>query len=60
MIGILQYNKLFDNYCWMGVLDAPYLDVDVFGDDTCYIPESLDFEICMDDWWPSFTAEDAL
>ena len=60
MIGILQYNKLFDDYCWMGAQNAPSLDIDVFGDDTCYIPESLDFEICMDDWWPSFTAEDAL
>jgi hypothetical protein len=44
----------------MGVLDAPLLDVDVLGDDTIYIPESLDFEICMNDWWPSFTEEDAL
>ena len=60
MAGILQYNRLFDDYCWMGVQNAPHLDVDVFGDDTCYIPESLDFEICMSDWWPSFTEEDAL
>jgi hypothetical protein len=44
----------------MGVLEAPYLDIDVFGDDTCYIPEALDFEICMNDWWPSFMAEDEL
>jgi hypothetical protein len=44
----------------MGVLDTPLLDIDVLGDDTCYIPEALDFEICMSDWWPSFTAGDEL
>jgi hypothetical protein len=60
MTGILKRNKLFDNYCWMGALAIPSLNIEVFGDDTCYIPEALDFEICMNDWWPSFIAEDEL
>ena len=60
MIGVLQYNKLFYDFCWMGAQDAPYFDIDVLSDDTCYISEALDFEICLDDWWPSFTAEDEL
>jgi hypothetical protein len=60
MAGVFMRNRLFNNYCWMGVQDAPYLDIDVFGDDTCYISEALDFEICMNDWWPLFTAEDEL
>ena len=59
-MGVLKHNKLFDDYCWMGVLDCPSLDHDVFGDDTSHIPEALSFELCMSDWWPAFTAEDGL
>jgi len=60
MTGILKRNRLFDNYCWMGAQSIASLSVEVFGDDTCFIPEALDFEICMNDWWPSFIAEDEL
>jgi len=57
-MGVLKYNKLFNNHYWMGVQDAPSLDADVFGEDTCHIPEAINFELCMHDWWPSFIAED--
>ena len=60
MMGIFQYNRLYNDYCWMGVQDFPSLNVDVFGEDTIYITETLSFELCMDDWWPSFTADDGI
>ena len=59
-MGVLKYNKLFEDYCWMAVQDFPSLDIDVFGEDTSTIPEALAYELCMDDWWPSFTAEDGV
>ena len=43
-MGVLKYNKLYDDFCWMGVQDFPSLDIDVFGEDTSTIPEALCFE----------------
>lgn len=59
-MGVLQYNKLYNDHYWMGVQDFPSLETDVFGEDSIYIPEALFFELCMDDWWPEFTADDGL
>jgi len=59
-MNVFKYNKLFSEYCWMGAQDFPSLDVEVFGEDASHIPEALDFELCMEDWWPSFIAEDVL
>ena len=59
-MGVLKYNKLFEDFCWMGVQDFPSLEIDVFGEDTSTIPEALGFELCMDDWWPAFTSEDGV
>ena len=59
-MGVLKYNKLFYDYCWMGVQEFPSLETDVFGEDTIYIPEPLSFELCMDDWWPSFIEDDGV
>jgi len=59
-MGVWQHNKLFNDYCWMGVQDFPSLSLDVFGEDTTSIPEALDFELCIGDWWPSFIADDGI
>lgn len=60
MIGVLKRNKLFDTFDWIGAQEMPALDADVHGEDTCDIPEALDFELCLDDWWPWFTADDQI
>lgn len=58
MAGVLQRNKLFDNLYWTGAADMSDLGVEVFGDDTCYIPNEIEFESTLGDWWPWFTADE--
>lgn len=55
--GIFKHNKLFDDFCWMGAQDMPFFDEDVLVDDTCRATDVINYEICLDDWWPSFTAD---